>query len=235
MLATGGGAILDPDNRRILKQSGVVIFLQTSIQQQLQRVGSGRGRPLLKDEGDGLQVRLEQLRVVREPLYRETADITVSTDNRRVPKVADLVLKELGLTLPEAARPVANYVPAVRVGNLVFLSGHGECGEQLKGKAGGGVSVEDAYNSARRVGLCLLSSLKHEIGDLRKVRRVVKLLGMVNAVPNFNDSPKVINGCSDLFVEVFGDAGRHARSAVGNVMLPNQISVEIEGIVAVKA
>jgi len=98
VLATGGGAILDPDNRRILKQSGVVIFLQTSIQQQLQRVGSGRGRPLLKDEGDGLQVRLEQLRVVREPLYRETADITVSTDNRRVPKVADLVLKELGLT-----------------------------------------------------------------------------------------------------------------------------------------
>jgi len=97
VMATGGGAILDPDNRRILKQTGVVVFLQTSIQQQLQRVGNGRGRPLLKDDGDGLQARLEQLRVVREPLYRETADITISTDNRRVPRVVDLVLKELGL------------------------------------------------------------------------------------------------------------------------------------------
>jgi shikimate kinase len=99
VLATGGGAILDPENRRLLKESGVVVFLQTSIQQQLQRVGSGRGRPLLDNiDGEGLRKRLEALRAVREPLYRETADVTLSTDNRRVPRVADLILRELGLT-----------------------------------------------------------------------------------------------------------------------------------------
>ena len=88
--------------------------------------------------------------------------------------------------------------------------------------------------SARRVGLCLLSSLKHEIGDLRKVRRVVKLLGMVNSAPGFGDQPKVINGCSDLLVSVFGDRGRHARSAVGMGALPSNITVEIEMIVEVE-
>lgn len=97
VLATGGGAILDPANRQLLKQHGVVVFLETSIQHQLQRVGSGRGRPLLKNGGQGLQARLEQLRAVRDPLYRETADITLTTDNRRVPRVAELILRELGL------------------------------------------------------------------------------------------------------------------------------------------
>jgi shikimate kinase len=98
VLATGGGAILDPANRQLLKQTGVVIFLQTSINQQLQRVGSGRGRPLLKQtDGEGLRSRLEQLREAREPLYLEAADLTLSTDNRRVPRVAELILKELGL------------------------------------------------------------------------------------------------------------------------------------------
>jgi len=160
--------------------------------------------------------------------------LTAVPASAQAPFDPEAKLKELGLTLPDAARPVANYVPAVRVGNLVFLSGHGECGEQLKGKAGGGVSVEDAYNSARRVGLCLLSSLKNEIGDLRKVRRVVKLLGMVNSAPDFGDQPKVINGCSDLLVSVFGDRGRHARSAVGMGALPSNITVEIEMIVEVE-
>jgi shikimate kinase len=98
VLATGGGAILDPANRELLKQTGVVIFLQTSLQQQLQRVGSGRGRPLLKaDEGQTLRTRLEELRTVREPLYLETADVTLPTDNRRVPRVAELIMRELGL------------------------------------------------------------------------------------------------------------------------------------------
>lgn len=100
VLATGGGAILDPANRALLRQNGVVVFLQTSIAQQLQRVGSGRGRPLLKGGGEGLQARLEQLRLAREPLYLETADVVVSTDGRRVPRVADLVLRELGLRRP---------------------------------------------------------------------------------------------------------------------------------------
>src|SRR6185503_11497057 len=98
---------------------------------------------------------------------------------------------------------------------------------------GAGVTLEQAYASARRVGLCLLSSLKAEVGDLRKVRRVVKVLGMVNAAPDFADHPKVINGCSDLMVEVFGERGRHARSAVGMGSLPGNISVEIEMIVEV--
>lgn len=100
VLATGGGAILDPENRRVLKENGVVIFLQTSIQQQLQRVGNGRGRPLLKGGREGLLARLEQLRAVREPLYQQTADVIISTDNRRVPKVADLILRELGIQKP---------------------------------------------------------------------------------------------------------------------------------------
>lgn len=104
MLATGGGAILDPANRELLKQSGVVIFLQTSVQQQLQRVGSGRGRPLLKGGREGLQARLEQLREVRDPLYRETADVIIATDGRRVPRVADLILRELGLRRAEGSR-----------------------------------------------------------------------------------------------------------------------------------
>ena len=142
-------------------------------------------------------------------------------------------LRALGLTLPEPAAPVANYVRAVRTGNLVFLAGHGECGAALTGKVGREVTLDAAYASARRVGLCLLSSLKAEVGDLRKVRRVVKVLGMVNAAPDFADHPKVINGCSDLLVAVFGERGRHARSAVGMGSLPQGISVEIEVVVEV--
>jgi enamine deaminase RidA (YjgF/YER057c/UK114 family) len=143
-------------------------------------------------------------------------------------------LKELGLVLPEPAKPVANYVRAVRTGNLVFLAGHGECANAQTGKAGSGVTIEQAYASARRVGLCLLSSLKQEIGDLRKVRRIVKVLGMVNAAPDFADQPKVVNGFSDLMVEVFGEQrGKHARSAVGMGSLPGNITVEIEMVVEV--
>lgn len=143
-------------------------------------------------------------------------------------------LKSLGLTLPPPDPPVANYVRAARAGNLLFLAGHGECGASNQtGKVGRDVSVEDAYASARRVGLCLLSSLKAELGDLRKVKRVVKVLGMVNATPEFTDHPKVVNGCSDLLVQVFGDSGRHARSAAGMSSLPANITVEIEMVVEV--
>jgi enamine deaminase RidA (YjgF/YER057c/UK114 family) len=149
---------------------------------------------------------------------------------------ADARLKELGIVLPPLPKPVANYVPYRLVGNVLYLSGQGprENGVSLTGKLGAGVSLEEGYRRARVVGLGLLSAMRDALGSLDRVDYIVKLLGMVNAVPEFNDSPKVINGCSDLFVEVFGEAGRHARSAVGNVMLPNQISVEIEGIVAVK-
>jgi enamine deaminase RidA (YjgF/YER057c/UK114 family) len=149
---------------------------------------------------------------------------------------AEARLKELGIVLPLLPKPVANYVPYRLAGNILYLSGQGprENGVSLVGKLGADISLEEGYRRARVVGLGLLSAMRDALGSLDRVDYIVKLLGMVNAVPEFNDSPKVINGCSDLFVEVFGEAGRHARSAVGNVMLPHQISVEIEGIVAVK-
>ena len=153
------------------------------------------------------------------------------------PMSAEARLKELGIVLPSLGTPVANYLPYRLAGNILYLAGQGprdESGKQLTGKLGKDISVEEGYRRARLVGLGLLAAMRDALGSLDRVDYIVKLLGMVNAVPEFNDSPKVINGCSDLFVEVFGDAGRHARSAVGNVMLPNQISVEIEGIVAVK-
>lgn len=144
-------------------------------------------------------------------------------------------LRELGLTLPTAAPPVANYVRAVRTGNLVFLAGHGECSAEgrLTGKVGSERTIEEGYASARRVGLCLLASLKQEIGSLDRVRRIVKVLGMVQSAPDFTDQPRVINGFSDLMVDLFGERGRHARSAVGMVALPANISVEIEMVVEV--
>ena len=150
---------------------------------------------------------------------------------------AEARLKELGIVLPELRKPVANYLPYRIAGNILYLAGQGplENGKQLTGKLGRDVSVDEGYRRARLVGLGLLAAMRDALGSLDRVDYIVKLLGMVNATPEFNDSPKVINGCSDLFVEVFGEAGRHARSAVGNVMMPNQISVEIEGIVAAKA
>ena len=149
---------------------------------------------------------------------------------------AEARLKELGIVLPPLPKPVANYLPYRLAGNILYLAGQGprENGVNLSGKLGKDIGVEEGYRRARLVGLGLLAAMRDALGSLDRVDYIVKLLGMVNAVPDFNDSPKVINGCSDLFVEIFGDAGRHARSAVGNVMLPNQISVEIEGIVAVK-
>jgi enamine deaminase RidA (YjgF/YER057c/UK114 family) len=150
---------------------------------------------------------------------------------------AEARLKELGIVLPPVPKPVANYLPYRLVGNVLYLSGQGprdENGVSLSGKLGAGIDIAEGYRRARFVGLGLLAAMRDALGSLDRVDFVIKLLGMVNAVPDFDDSPKVINGCSDLFVEVFGEAGRHARSAVGNVMLPNQISVEIEAIVAVK-
>ncbi|UCE53167.1 MAG: RidA family protein [Desulfobacterales bacterium] len=146
-------------------------------------------------------------------------------------------LKEMGLELPAPGKPVANYVSAVRSGNLVFLSGHGpvlENGNLITGKVGADLTLEEGYKAARQVALVLLASLKSEIGDLDKVRRVVKLLGMVNCTPDFVDQPKVINGASDLLVEIFGEKGKHARSAVGMNALPLNIAVEIEMIAEIE-
>jgi enamine deaminase RidA (YjgF/YER057c/UK114 family) len=143
-------------------------------------------------------------------------------------------LRELKLELPTPVTPVANYVRAVRTGNLVFLAGHGECGPgKYFGKIPRDRTIEEGYDAARNVGLCLLASLKAEIGDLRKVKRIVRVFGMVNATEDFTQQPKVINGCSDMLVAVLGDRGRHARAAVGMQSLPNSISVEIEIVVEV--
>lgn len=150
---------------------------------------------------------------------------------------AEARLKQLGIVLPPLPQPTANYLPYRLAGSVLYLAGQGprdEDGAALTGKLGTDIGVQEGYRRARLVGLGLLAAMRHALGSLDRVDFIVKLLGMVNAAPDFNDSPSVINGCSDLFVEVFGEAGRHARSAVGNVMLPNQISVEIEGIVAVK-
>ncbi len=144
-------------------------------------------------------------------------------------------LRSMGLTLPAPSAPVANYVRVVRSGNLLFLAGHGECGgTRLTGKAGSDVSIDSARASAQRVGLCLLSTLKAEVGDLRKVKRIVKVLGMINAAPDFTDHPQVLNGFSDLMVAVFGDKGRHARSAAGFGSLPFGMTVEIEMVVEIE-
>jgi enamine deaminase RidA (YjgF/YER057c/UK114 family) len=143
-------------------------------------------------------------------------------------------LKELKIDLPPIPKPAGQYVHAVRTGNLLFLAGkgpHNPDGSTPKGKVGRDVTTEEAYKHARSVGLTLIAVMKETLGSLDRVKRVVKVLGMVNAVPEFGDQPKVINGCSDLFVEVFGENGKHARSAVGMGSLPGGITVEIEAIV----
>ena len=149
---------------------------------------------------------------------------------------AEARLKRLGIQLPSVPTPLANYVRSVRVGNLLFLSGHGpqKDGKQaFVGQVGRDLSVEEGAQAARLVGLNLLASTREALGSLDRVKRIVKVLGMVNAPEGFGDQPKVINGFSDLMVEVFGEAGRHARSAVGMASLPMGIAVEIEMIVEV--
>ncbi len=146
-------------------------------------------------------------------------------------------LEELGISLRTPSAPVANYVNAVRTGNLIFLAGKGPTqanGENITGKLGQDLTIEEGYEAARVTGINQLSVLKAELGNLNKVKRIVKVLGMVNASPDFTDHPKVVNGYSDLMVAVFGDKGKHARAAVGMGSLPSNIAVEIEMIVEVE-
>lgn len=153
------------------------------------------------------------------------------------PDGAEARLAALGVVLPPAPRPIARFVPARRVGALLFLSGQGPVrsdGSVIEGRVGEAASIEDARAAARLTGLNLLAAMREALGSLDRVAMVVKLLAMVNAVPGFRDHPRVIDGCSDLFVDVFGEAGLHARSAVGMGSLPMNIPVEIEAIVAVR-
>jgi len=146
-------------------------------------------------------------------------------------------LKTLGITLPASPRPIGNYVPAVQIHDFLYLSGVGPApssdGVEYLGTVDINLTLDEAYQAARLVGINLIARLKDELGDLDRVRRIVKLLSMVNSSPDFCEQPAVANGCSDLLVEVFGDRGRHARSAVGVAALPGNIPIEIEMIVQV--
>ena len=150
---------------------------------------------------------------------------------------ANKKLAELGIELPDASAPVANYVNSVKTGNLIFLSGKGPNkpdGTSVTGKVGEDLTIEEGYEAARLTGISQLAVLKSELGDLNKVKRIVKVLGMVNSTPDFKDHPAVVNGYSDLMVAVFGDKGKHARAAVGMGSLPGGIAIEVEMIVEVE-
>ena len=149
----------------------------------------------------------------------------------------DKKLKELGIELYAPTKPMGTYVKVVRTGNLLYFAGHGPTradNSNITGKVGKELTLEQGYEAAKQTGIALLSTLKAEIGDLNKVKRIVKVLGMVNCTQEFTDQPKVINGFSDLMVAIFGEKGKHARSAVGMYMLPSNIAVEIEMIVEVE-
>ncbi|MBP1965003.1 RidA family protein [Paenibacillus aceris] len=141
-------------------------------------------------------------------------------------------LQELGFKLPDPRKAVGNYVGCVRTGNLIFTAGQGT--NEYRGKLGEDVTIEVGYAAARQCMLNLLTVVKQEVGDLSKVKRIVKILGFVNSSPDFTDQPKVMNGASDLLVEVFGEKGKHGRSAVGMAQLPLNNAVEVEMILEVE-
>ena len=146
-------------------------------------------------------------------------------------------LTAMGLQLPPMSKPMANYVRYVQTGNLIFLAGHGPTradGSQITGKLGKDMSIEQGYEAAKVTALNLLATLKEAVGDLSKIKRIIKVNGYVNSTPEFIDHPKVINGCSDLLVALFGEKGKHARAAMGMVALPSNIAVEIEMVVEVE-
>lgn len=154
-----------------------------------------------------------------------------------VAQTPELNLKKLGIELPKSQKPIASYVNAVRVGNLLYLSGKGPLkpdGTYITGKAGKDLTIDQGYEAARLTAISHLGVLKEELGDLGKVKRIVKVLGMVNCTENFYDQPKVINGYSDLMIAVFGEKGKHARSAVGMNALPMNTAVEVEVIVEIE-
>ena len=150
---------------------------------------------------------------------------------------AETKLKEMGIVLIPPSSPVANYVNAVRTGNLLYLAGKGPLkadNTYVTGKVGKDLTIEQGYEAARITAINHLAVLKNELGSLNKIKRIVKVLGMVNCTEDFKDQPKVINGYSDLMVEIFGDNGKHARSAVGMYSLPFNMAVEIEVIVEIE-
>jgi len=148
----------------------------------------------------------------------------------------DARLAALGIELPPVSKPVANYLGCKRVGDLLYIGGHGPVSAKgvVRGKVGGTISAEEARDAARATALSMLATVRAELGSLDRVRQIVKVFGMVNCAPGFNRTPEVIDGCSDVLVAIFGDAGRHTRSAVGMAELPFDICVEIEMVVQVE-
>ena len=152
------------------------------------------------------------------------------------PASAESRLIALGIELPPVSKPVANYLGCQRDGDLLYVGGHGPVGAAgivVRGKVGGSVSLEEGREAARLTALSMLATVRAELGTLDRVRQIVKVFGMVNCAPGFNRTPEVIDGCSNLLVDVFGDAGRHTRSAVGMAELPFDIAIEIEMVLAV--
>lgn len=170
--------------------------------------------------------------------YVFTSFFTILMMSLHAQTTAEEKIKAMGLQLPPATKPIANYVKYVRTGNLIFLSGHGPGkadGTNITGKVGTDLSAEQGYEAAKITALSLIATLKDALGgSLFKVKRIVKVNGYVNCGPEFKDHPKIINGCSDLLVEIFGEKGKHARAAMGMNSLPNNIAVEIEMIVEVE-
>ncbi len=163
--------------------------------------------------------------------------LAVCTSGNLLAQDVEKKLKDLKIELFKPAAPIATYTKAVRVGNLIYLSGHGPGkadGTTITGKVGKDITLEQGYQAARQTAVSMLSTLKAEIDDLNKVKRIVKVLGMVNCTDDFKDHPKVINGFSDLLVSLYGEKGLHARSAVGVNSLPNNMAVEVEMIVEVE-
>lgn len=187
--------------------------------------------------GKRIGVLLMALVVLGELVAVPVAYAREATSEQALTGTPEERLAALGIELPTPPAPVANYVRAVTTGNLVFLAGHGPLkpdGTYVTGKLGKDLTIEEGYEAARFTAIAMLASLKAEIGDLDRVRRIVKVTGMVNSDPAFTQQPKVINGCSDLLVSIFGDQGKHARAAVGMAALPIGIAVEIEMVVEVE-
>lgn len=141
-------------------------------------------------------------------------------------------LIELGITLPPAPKPMGNYIPVNRYGNLVYTSGQGS--RNIKGQVGAEISIEEGYQAARDAALGCLAALQAELGTLDRVKKIFKVLGFINSAQGFGQQPAVLNGCSDLLVQIFGEDGRHARSAIGTMALPNGITAEVEMLVVVE-
>jgi len=244
-----GGEIdisIEKEQRKVIKLDGEELHEEHILIEERKEGEKGEDIEVtVTVDEDGNTTRIEK-RVVKQKKQAEEMEVTVSVDEngntkivKKRKKVADVEakLEKMGITLPVLGKPVANYVHAVTSNNWVFLAGKGPRkadGKNIVGKLGKDLTVEQGYEAAKWAGINLLAALKGEIGDLNRVTRIVKVKGMVNAIPEFTDHSKVINGFSDLMVEVFGEKGKHARAAVGMSSLPGNMAVEIEVVVEIE-